>query len=345
VIGGVALVGGVATVVAWLQLRERGASPPKHAVVPVSPVDAGRGQADPNDPWGEKPTEPSKAFALVEDKLAPAKYRAEAAAAVRKLSSDTRFVFTAQIGELREQSATKDLMAKITSYPKVAAMGLVLPACVKGIVSDAEWLVFGAPGLDQSEQGTLILRGRWRRSDVEACFADTVKAHVAADGAKLFRIGDDGWLDFLDDHTAMVTLNTKLEAESLHKLTKKPAGPVTRVKQMLAELPSERAIAVAADGKANDDWSMLSLPKGTDVFGWVRVDPDGITLDLAADPHNAEAAKAAILRLKPQVDDVFANTNPKAVGRLEVVNEDTTVRVRGNVTTLMLGLVTASLSL
>ena len=46
-----------------------------------------------------------------------------------------------------------------------------------------------------------------------------------ADGGKLFRIGDFGWLDFIDDHTAYVTLNAKLDAEAVHKLAMR-AAPV-----------------------------------------------------------------------------------------------------------------------
>jgi hypothetical protein len=191
-----------------------------------------------------------------------------------------------------------------------------------------------------------VLRGRWRRADVEACFADTVSTYVTNDGAKLFRVGDEGWLDFIDDHTALVTLNTTLEAEALHKLTKKPSGPITRVKQMFAALPANRTIALVSDGKnANEDWSSLSLPKGSDVYGWIRVEKDGMSMDLAADPHNAEAAKAAIMRIKPDIDNLFQNTSPDAVGKLEVINQGTVVHVRGRISSLMISLVTASLTL
>src|SRR5690606_17688627 len=96
---------------------------------------------------------------------------------------------------------------------------------------------------------------------------------------------------------------------------------------------------------AQDDWSMLSLPKGTDIFGWIRAEQAGIVLDLAADPHNNSAATAAQRRIQPQLDELFVNTNPESVGRLEVVRQGTAVHIRGNMTALMLGLVTASLSL
>ncbi|HSD86052.1 MAG TPA: protein kinase [Kofleriaceae bacterium] len=341
---GVVVVSGSSLAI-W-QLRERDEAPAKR-IADVPRIDAGSAATyDPKDPWSTRPSEPTKTFALVDDKHTPEQYRAESAAAVQKLPSDTRFVFTVQLGELRAQSQTADVLDKIAKEPKVAALGLILPPCVKGIVGDAEWLVFGAPSLEESVGGTLVLRGRWRRSDVEACFADTVKTYVANDGAKLFRVGDEGWLDFFDDHTAIVTLDTKLEAEALHKLAKKPAGPITRVKQMIAALPANRTIAIVSDGKgSSDDWSMLSLPKGSDVFGWIRVEKDRLVLDLAADPHNAEAAKAAMLRVKPQIDQLFANTNPDATGKVEVVPQGTVVHVRGRITSLMLSLVTAGISL
>ncbi|HEY5949438.1 MAG TPA: hypothetical protein VIV40_28280, partial [Kofleriaceae bacterium] len=217
--------------------------------------------------------------------------------------------------------------------------------CVKGIASDAEWIVFGAPGLEKSDAGTLIVRGRWRRSDVEACFGDSVKTHVSADGGKLYRIGDYGWLDFLDDHTAYVTLNNKLDAEGVHKLVTKGAGPVTKVKKTFAALPAARSISLVVDGASQDDWSMFSLPRGTDLFGWIRIEPAGLVLDLAADPHNDAAATAAQRRVQPQLDELFQNTSKDAVGRLEVVRQQTAIHVRGNMTALMLGIVTASISM
>ena len=345
VVGAVAIAG-AASATALIATRSNSASEaPKDrdgSAVAVVPADAAFAK---HDPWAARPDEPGKAFALVEEARTPEQYRAEANAAVQRLAGDTRLVFVVQLGEMRAYSHTRDLLDKITSHPKVAVLGVVLPDCVRGIAADAEWLVFGAQGLEKSETGTLILRGRWRRADVESCFADTVKAHVTPDGAKLYRVGDNGWLDFIDDHTAYVTFNTKLSPESLHKLVTSKALPVTKVKKTFAALPAERAIAVVVDGASNDDWSFLSLPRGTDIFGWIRLDPEGITLDLAADPHNDKAAKAAEDRIKPQLDELFANTTKDTVGRLEVVRQKTTVHVRGNLTALMLGIVTASITL
>jgi predicted Ser/Thr protein kinase len=310
-------------------------------VLAIDAVDASTA----HDPWAAPPPETSKAFSLVADKRTVEQYRAEASTSVSKLARDTRMIFAVQLGELRAHSHTRDFLDTVTSHPKFAALGIIVPPCVKALAADAEWMVFGSPGLEKSAEGTLILRGRWRRSDVEACFGDSVKAHVSADGAKLFRVGDAGWLDFIDDHTAYVTLNTKLDAEAVHELVKRGAGPITKVKKTFAALPAARTISIVVDGATGDDWSMFSLPKGTDIFGWIRVEPSGVVLDLAADPHNDAAATAAMRRVKPQLDELFENTSTDAVGRLEVVRQQTAVHIRGHLTALMLGIVTASLSL
>jgi hypothetical protein len=120
---------------------------------------------------------------------------------------------------------------------------------------------------------------------------------------------------------------------------------MTRVKKTFAALPAARTIALVVDRSSQDDWSMLSLPKGSDIYGWIRVEADGIALDLAADPHNPQAAKSAIMRVKPQLDQLFANTSADTVGKLEAIPEGTAVHVRGRMTALMVSLVTAGLSL
>ena len=67
--------------------------------------------------------------------------------------------------------------------------------------------------------------------------------------------------------------------------------------------------------------------------------------DLAADPHHDAAATNAQRRIQPEIDKVFADASTDAVGRLEVVRQQTAIHVRGNISALMLGIVTASLKL
>ena len=299
-----------------------------------------------NDPWsGPGHDEPVKALPLVDPQLTPETYRAEAVAAVQRLPADTRFVFTAQIDELRAQEQTADLLEKLVKYPRVALLAAVLPPCVKALVADAEWVVFGAASIATSEQGTLVLRGRWRRKDVEACFADTLKVSTANDGAKLYRIGDFGWLDFIDTHTAYITVRPDLEPEAVHALVRHGSGPQPHARDLVAQLPADRSITIVVDGHGKDDWSTLALPVGTDVSGWIRVEKTGVVLDLAADPHDAAAAQVAVDKMRPQLDDLFKTSSKDMVGRLEVVRQKTVVHLRGNMTALMLSLVSAGASL
>src|SRR5207245_484558 len=152
------------------------------------------------------------------------------------------------------------------------------------------------------ETGTIVLRGRWKRPDVEACLGETTKPHVAQDGARLFRIGDDFWLDFIDEHTAYVTKHAELEAEAVHKLVRHGGGPPAHARELVAHLPADRSIAFVIDGEKGEDVleRSLALPKTSDLFGWVRIDPTGAALDIAADAHDAAAAKAAAKSVRAQ---------------------------------------------
>ena len=291
-----------------------------------------------HDPWNEPaPVEPTKALPLVEPKLSPETYRAEAAAAVARLPADTRIVFTIQLGELRAHESTAAVLDKLASDPRLAALTSAIPPCARAVASDAEWIAFGSPALRQSTTGTLVLRGRWRRRDVDSCFASgDFKSNVTADGAKLYRIGDHGWLDFIDDHTAFITIESTLDAEAIHKLVKHGAGPNAHVRDIVARLPVDRSLALVADGAARDDWaSVLPIPVGSDVYGWLRVEEQGVAIDFAADTHDEAAAKVAAKQLTELVSPVKTT---------EVARERSTIHLRGTVNDLMIGLTSASVS-
>jgi serine/threonine protein kinase len=319
-------------------------APQTHAIV----SDSNEGVSG-ADPWATRPEPPPKSLPLAEQKLAPAKYRAETVAAIQHLPDDTRVVFTAQIDELRAQSATDDMLDKLAKDPRVTALFGDLPPCVKAMISETEWIAFGAPTLDSSEKGTLVMRGRWRRKDVEACLTDAVKPHVAADGAKLYRLGDTGWIDFLDDHTAYATIRPDLEAEAVHAMVARAgsganaAGPVPHVRELLAKLPVERSIAFVIDGKAKVDWqALLKIPNTSDVYGWVRLDATTAALDVAADTHDEAAAKAAQALIEPQIKGLFdAGLD---TGKVVVARDKTTVHVKGTLSAAMLMMVSMALS-
>ena len=320
---------------------------PSPSPSPISATEIPTPKPDPNDPWGDHPattSEEPKALPLEEPKLSVETYRAEAAAAIARLPSDTRFVLTAQVNELRSLSQIDDMLQKAGKQPQLAMLAATLPPCLKAMVSDAEWLAFGSPSLHDPETGTLVLRGRWKRAAVESCLGE-IKPHVAHDGAKLFRIADDFWLDFIDAHTAYVTRHADYDAEKVHELVKHGAGPVAHARELVAKLPADRSIAFVLDGHGKEHvlTETLGVPDTSDLAGWMRVDKAGVALDVTADPHDAKAADAAVARLKPQLDSVFGSANKDAVGTLEVVRDGTVVHLRGTMTGFMLGLISSAI--
>jgi len=212
------------------------------------------------------------------------------------------------------------MLAMLAKNPKVAPLALLLPSCVKGMIADAEWLAYGTWSI-ASQGGTLIVRGRWTDTDVASCFsAAGVRAAT--------------W-NVIDKHTIRVTLGDGPAAAT--------KGPDKRMRQLLATLPAQRSIAVVADGAAKDDWSSLGLPPGSDVFSYIIVEPSGASLDLGADVHDAKTAQELVDKVKPELDAVFGQANTRATGRVEARREGTVVHVSGQLTSLMLGIVTSAL--
>ena len=129
----------------------------------------------------------------------------------------------------------------------------------------------------------------------------------------------------------------------MHALVKANGpGPSRHAKELLATLSTDRSLALVIDGNGAS-WAPETFPKGSDAYAWLRVDKDGATLDFALDPRNEAGAKKTMADIKPQVDDLFANTSKAAVGKLEVIREGTAVHVRGSLTGLMLGIITTAI--
>jgi serine/threonine protein kinase len=331
VLGVTALAGGIA---AW-RLRAEETPVPARNTPPSAPIS----QPAAHDPWNEPANEDAtKALPLVEPRATRETYRAEAAAAIARLPASTRVVFTVQLGELRAHDSTAAVLDKLGKDPRIGVLASSLPACVRSLATDAEWLAFGAPALRQSSTGTIVLRGRWRQRDVEACFdSGDFKANVTKDGAKLYRIGDYGWLDFIDEHTAYVSVHSELDAEATHELVMHGAGPAAHVRELVARLPVDRSITLIVDGAAKDDWhDVLPIPTGSDLFGWVRVEKDGLAFDIAVDTHTLAAAKTA--------EQALTDTVSPVVKTIEVVRDKAIVHARGTVNDLMIGLLSAGVS-
>jgi serine/threonine-protein kinase len=296
---------------------------------------------DPNDPWSAKPEAIARPIPLVGDELSTTSYRAAAANAIAHLASDTNVVIAVQIDELRANTATADVLKKIGTNPKVKLVVGDLPVCVRSLAAESEWAVFGAPKLDSANSGALVVGGRWQKQDVIRCFDDG-EIHKVKDGSTVVKLGDDGWLDFLDDHTAYLVLRKGFTAEALHALVKKPGGAAPATRALLAKLPTDRTIAFVFGGKANVDWSsMLLLPNGSDVFGWARITDKGMDLDAGADTHNEKAAKDAAAIITPQIDQLFSSS--EGAGKLVVARDATEVHVKGGVTTFTLSLMSAAI--
>ena len=340
--GAFAVIAGGASFAIVSTTRDTPSSAPALAVKP--PVAVPPVIASANDPWAAHPVDLTpKALPLVAAKRTAETYRAEAAASLQHLPADTRFVFSVQINELRAQSATAALLDKILKYPKVSEFSAILPPCVRAIAGDAEWMVFGAGSLASPDHGTMIVGGRWRRKDVEACFDDSAKPHVAKDGAKLYRLGDLGWLDFIDDHTAYATIRDDLDAEAVHALVRHGTGMQPHARALADQLPAARSIAIVIDGHAKDDWSgILPVPKGSDVFAWIRIEPEGLVIEGAADTHDEAAAKTAAAHIQPQLDSVFSAAHAETLGKLTATHEHSIVRVHGTLSSLTISMLTSA---
>ena len=341
--GGVAVWERARTSEAKAPALAAGSAAPKVAAVVPPAADAASG----SDPWAGPSAGDSapSSLPLVEPKLSVDAYRAEVAAAVARLPANTHFVLTAEMGELRAQPQIADVIAKLQKDARVELVAGMLPPCVRELIGDAEWIAVGAASAQDAQQGTIVLRGRWARHDVEACFGDRGKSHVTADHATMFAIGDTGWLDFIDDHTVYLALHSELPPEALHALVRAGQAPPPHVRDLVAKLPPERSIAIVLDGHGGDDLSKdFALPRGSDVFGWVRAEPAaGVALDLAADPHTAGGARAAIAKVRPQLDEAFGSAMTALTGKLFVLQDGTVVHVRGNLTSLTLGMLSSAL--
>ncbi len=298
--------------------------------------------ADPNDPWAARPEPVARPIPLVAEEQPIARYREASANAIAHLPTDTQVVVAVQIAELRANTATAEVLHKLATNPKVKFVIGDLPVCVRALAGESEWVVFGAPKLDTTSVGELIVGGRWVRRDVERCFEDSSDAVTVHDGTKVLKLGTEGWVDFLDDHTAYLVLRGDLSAEAVHRLVGRAAGAAPGTRALLAKLPAARTIAFALSGKAKIDWSsMLLLPNGSDVFGWVRVTDKGMELDAGADAHDVKEARDAAAVITPQIESMFSSS--EGAGKLVVARDGSEVHVRGSVTTFTLSMMSAAL--
>ncbi|MBA3396335.1 MAG: hypothetical protein H0T89_27135, partial [Deltaproteobacteria bacterium] len=274
--------------------------------------------------------------------------RKEIAVAVERVPADSRVVFTANVGELRRNDQLDKILGKLANHPRVALM-LVAAPCVRPILAGSEWVVFAAKSLEDGDRATLIVRGRWRRADVEACFADDLVKLEMQDGTTMLQLPRIGWVDFIDDHTVYLSVREDLAAAQVHALARPGQGPnktpskgaTVHARKLLARLPADRTIGMVVDGTDKLPWPSALLPAGSDLVTWARVDDAGAALDVAVDTRDEVTAQKLVEVVRAQLDPVFKDANPKMVGRLDVTRDGTTLRIRGTITPFVIGMISS----
>ncbi len=370
VAGGLAAVALAGGIVAWRLSRAEDAQ-----VQAAASLTPGRGSdpstpkvAPENDPWDRKPYESGPSSESIsamtnetpkptaggvanekEPEIAtsgaavPVEVaRKEAQAAIAHLPADTRMVIGALVGPLRRDTRFAAIFDKIGSAPQAKLAMAGMPPCVKSLVANAEWFVFGSAGFNAAEQGTVIVRGRWTRETIEGCFAHQAQERRMNDGVKMLQLPEVGWLDFLDEHTVYISVRQDLAAAQVHANVK-GAKPLTQtVRALLQTLPADRMLTFVVDGAGDVEWPNDTLARGSDVVAWMRPTEPGVAFDVAIDSKTEAAATALHKKLDTEVAAVFADAS-KSVADVRVTRDKARVRMAGSVSSLILGMVPAAI--
>ena len=301
--------------------------------------------ADPNDPWAaERPAAPplpviERSGPIVSTEQA----RKEMIASLQHVPADTRVVFAVSVGELRAHEQFDDILGRIRNQTLIKALFATTPPCVSALIAGSEWAVFASQSLTDAHNATLILRGRWTRGDVEKCFAEDAKPLAMPDGKIMLELPRVGWADFLDEHTAYISVRDDLGAAQVHGLVVRGSGPTPHAKQLLAKLPAERSLFVVADGTGKLEWPGGYFPQGSDLVGWLRVDTYS-ELEILVDTHSEQDAKSVVALVKPEFDKIFDNNKASDfLGWLKVDRVKTAMRIRGRLSTLLVSMIGAQI--
>lgn len=346
-----ALAGGVAV---W-KLRGEAAEAPIAASQTTAPVAQPMLPAK-EDPWGSPAPPTTNTPAVAASTVKPAELpalplsgpevsvaiaQAEVARAIPHLPADTSFLATVLVGQLKRDERFQAMFDKLVKQPQVALTVAALPPCVKRLLSGSEWFVFGSVGFSADKHGTLIVRGRWQRSDVEACFPQKQELTMT-DGKPILQLPEVGWLDFLDANTAYISVRQDLAASQVHDNVVKGVGLTKHTRELLASLPANRAFAFVADGTGNVEWPGDPLPKGTDMAAAMQVSEQIVGIDVTMDLHAAPAAKELATKLVTELSP-FNGTDGKA-GNVKVTSAGTKVVIEAKLSTLLMAMVASSVS-
>ncbi|HEY5938042.1 MAG TPA: protein kinase, partial [Kofleriaceae bacterium] len=300
---------------------------------------------DPDDPWSAPPEvvrEVPGALETSGDEVPQDVARKEIAAAIRHVPADSHLVFTAAIGELRKHEQIDDVLGKIANQPLVKAFLATTPPCIQTLVTGAEWAIFATKAIDARTSGTLMIRGRWKRADVEACFAPDAMPLAMPDGKKMMQLKRVGWVDFVDDHTIYISVRDDLAAAQVHELAQRGNGPSPTTAKLWATIPADRSIGVVIDGSEGLAWPNDTLPKKSDLVAWLRAGEPTEFL-VVADTHNTKSAAALVAKVRPTFDEVFKDSQSSLIGNVKVVHDKTRMKIEGQMTALLIAMISSQI--
>ena len=299
------------------------------------------------DPWGSPPPKPEQAASVISPlpvtgpEVSVAIAQAEIARAIPHLPSDTSFLAAALVGQLKRDQRFDAWFEKLANHPTVKPMITILPPCVRTLLAGSEWFVFGSVGFEANKYGTLIVRGRWARRDVEACFPQKQELTMT-DGKPILQLPEVGWLDFIDDNTVYISVRQDLAAAQVHDSVMKGAGLTKRTKALLATLSPDRAFTFVADGSGDVEWPGDPLPRGSDMAAMMQVSESTVAFHIAMHVKGEAAAKELATKIETEIKP-FAGTS-EAAGQVKVTRTGTKVVLEAKLSTLMMGIVSSSLS-
>ncbi len=230
----------------------------------------------------------------------PAAYRAESTASLGHLPVDTRAVILVSIDDVMGHAPLAKIVHVALDDVRVNALLALAPPCARTLVADSAWLTYGAPRLDDSSHGTMIIGGRWNTDAVATCFGPTA---VPVPGtARLWRIHDFGYLARIDAHTVLITNRTDLAAPAIADLASRTGAAPAAIRAGAAALSADRAVGVVVDRTSGDDFtSTLELPKGVGIAGSLRVEADGVRFAGTASPLDAKTIARIEAQVRPQL--------------------------------------------
>lgn len=308
-------------------------------------VGSGKMVAAKDDPWGspaptkERPAVPPLSVSGPEVSVVIA--QAEIARAIPHLPADTSFLASALVGQLKRDGRFDAVFDKLVNHPQTKLVMGMMPPCVKTLLQGSEWFVFGSVGFEADKQGTVIVRGRWQRKDVEGCFPQRQDFKMV-DGKRVIQLPEIGWLDFLDDNTAYISVRQDLAAAQVHDNVTQGVGLTKRTRELLATLPADRAFTFVLDGTGRVEWPGDPLPRGSDMAAVMQVSDPTVAFNVAMYVPTEAAAKELAAKVDKELAP-FRGAN-EAAGQVKVSRTGTKVVVEAKLSTLMMGIVSSSIS-